>query len=53
MHFWANDLCQTYAAGEKAMQEWSFRRVGLGRSLVTIVLTLAGPGLYTRNLEQK
>jgi hypothetical protein len=46
-------LCQTYAAGEKAMQEWSFRRVGLGLSLVTIALTLVGLGLYIRNLEQK
>jgi hypothetical protein len=35
------------------MQEWSFRRVGLGRSLVTIALTLAGLGLYIRNLEPK
>jgi hypothetical protein len=35
------------------MQEWSFGVVGLGRSLVTIGLTLAGMGLYIRNLEQK
>ena len=44
---------QTYAAGEKAMQEWKFRRVGLGLSLVMIALTLVGLGLYIRNLEQK
>ena len=44
---------QTYAAGEKALQEWKFRRVGLGLSLVMIALTLVGLGLYIRNLEQK
>ena len=44
---------QTYAAGEKAMQEWRFRRVGLGLSVVAIALTLVGLGLYIRNLEQK
>jgi hypothetical protein len=43
---------QTYAAGEKAMQEWRFRRVGLGLSLVMIALTLVGLGLYIRNLEK-
>jgi hypothetical protein len=53
MHFFANDLCQKYAAEEKAMQEWRFRRVGLGRSLVTISRTLAGLGLDIRNLEPK
>jgi hypothetical protein len=46
-------LCQTYAAGEKAMQEWSFRRVKLGLSLVTIALTLVGLGLYIGNWELK
>lgn len=44
---------KTYAAGEKAMQEWRFRRIGLGLSLVTIALTLVGLGLYIRNLEHK
>ncbi len=44
---------QTYVAGEKALQEWKFRRVGLGLSLVLIALTLVGLGLYIRNLEQK
>jgi len=44
---------QTYAAGQKAMQEWRFRRVGLGLSLVMIALTLVGLGFYIRNLERK
>jgi hypothetical protein len=44
---------QTYAAGEKAMQEWRFRRVGLGLSLVMIALTLLGLGFYIRRLERK
>jgi hypothetical protein len=44
---------QTYAAGEKAMQEWRFRRIGLGLSLLTIAFTLVGLGLYIRNLERK
>jgi len=44
---------QTYIAGEKAMQEWRFRRVGLGLSLVAIAFTLVGMGLYIRNLERK
>jgi hypothetical protein len=43
----------THAAGEKAMQEWKFRRVGLGLSLVMIALTLVGLGFYIRSLEQK
>ncbi len=43
----------THAAGEKAMQEWKFRRVGLGLSLVMIAFTLVGLGLYVRNMEQK
>jgi hypothetical protein len=44
---------QTYAAGEKALEEWKFRRVGLGLSLVMIALTLVGLGFYIRNLEHK
>ena len=44
---------QTYAAGEKAMEEWKFRRVGLGLSVVAIAIALVGLGLYIRNLEQK
>lgn len=43
----------TYAAGQQAMQEWKYRRMGLGLSLFTIVLTLVGLGLYIRNLEAK
>ena len=35
------------------MQEFSFRRVELGLSLVTIALTIVGRGLYIGNLEQK
>jgi len=44
---------QTHAAGEKAMEEWKFRRVGLGLSVVAIAIVLVGLGLYIRNLEQK
>ena len=44
---------QTFSAGEKALQEWKFRRVGLGLSLVMIALTLLGLGVYIRNLERK
>lgn len=43
----------TYAAGEQAMREWKYRRVGLGLSLLMIAVTLAGLGLYIRNLERK
>jgi predicted CXXCH cytochrome family protein len=44
---------QTHIAGEKALQETKFRRVGLGLSLVMIALTIVGLRLYIRNLEQK
>ena len=44
---------QTHIAGEKALEEWKFRQVGLGLSLVMIALTLVGLGFYIRNLEQK
>lgn len=43
----------TYAGGQQAMQEWKYRRVGLGLSLSMIVLSLIGLGLYIRNLERK
>jgi predicted CXXCH cytochrome family protein len=43
----------TYAGGQQAMQEWKYRRVGLGLSLSMIVLTLIGLGLYIRNLERE
>jgi len=44
---------QTHIAGEKALEEWKFRQVGLGLSLVMIALTLVGLGFYIRNLERK
>ena len=44
---------QTHAAGEQAMVEWRYRRVGLGFSVAAIALVLVGLGLYIRNLEQK
>ena len=44
---------QTHAAGEQAMQEWKYRRVGLGFSVVAIALVLVGLGLYIKNLERK
>ena len=42
---------QTLAAGQKAMAEWKFRRVGLGLSVLAIAITLVGLGLYIRNIE--
>jgi len=44
---------QTYAAGQKAMEEWKFRRIGLGLSVMAIAITVVGLGLYIRNLEEK
>jgi predicted CXXCH cytochrome family protein len=44
---------QTYAAGEKALAEWRFRRIGLGLSIAMIALTLAGFRLYINVLEKK
>ncbi|HVP54702.1 MAG TPA: cytochrome c3 family protein [Candidatus Eisenbacteria bacterium] len=44
---------QTHIAGEKAMEEWRFRRVGLGVSVFAIALAVLGLGLYIKNLEQK
>lgn len=44
---------QTHTAGEQAMEEWKFRRVGLGFSVAAIALVLVGLGLYIKNLEQK
>ena len=43
---------QTHAAGETAMKEWKFRRVGLGLSVAAIALALVGLGLYIRKMEQ-
>jgi Cytochrome c3 len=42
---------QTHIAGEKAMEEWRFRRVGLGISVLAIAITLVGLGLYIKILE--
>jgi hypothetical protein len=42
---------ETYRAGEAALQERQRRRVGLGFSLVTILITLAGLWLAIRRLE--
>jgi predicted CXXCH cytochrome family protein len=44
---------QTHVAGEEAMEEWRFRRVGLGVSAAAIALAVVGLGLYIRTLEQK
>jgi hypothetical protein len=44
---------QTTAAGEKAMREWKFRRIGLGLSLLTIALTLVGLRFVIKNMEGK
>ncbi len=44
---------QTLAAGEKAMAEWKFRRVGLGISVLAIALTLLGLCLYIRQIEKE
>lgn len=42
---------QTHAAGQKAMEEWRFRRVGLGFSVLAIALAVVGLGLYIRKME--
>ena len=42
---------QTHAAGQKAMEEWRFRRVGLGLSVLAIALAVVGLGLYIRRME--
>ena len=44
---------QTHAAGEEAMKEWRYRRVGLGFSVGAIALVLVGLGLYIKTLERK
>jgi len=44
---------ETYRAGESAMKERGFRRVGLAISLLAIVATLAGIGLAIRSIEGK
>ena len=42
----------TYAAGQQALAEWKYRRVGLGLSLLMIAMTVVGLRLYIRNLEK-
>jgi Cytochrome c3/Doubled CXXCH motif (Paired_CXXCH_1) len=42
---------QTHIAGVRAMEEWHFRRVGLGFSVLAIAITLVGLGLHIKNLE--
>jgi cytochrome c3-like protein len=43
---------KTHAAGEAALQERHFRRMGLTVSLVTILLMLIGLGLYIHAIEE-
>jgi len=42
-----------FAAGEKALQERNYRRVGLGFSLVAIVIALIGLRMYINQIERK
>jgi predicted CXXCH cytochrome family protein len=42
---------KTYLAGVAALQERDFRRVGLGVSLIAIVIVLIGLRLYIRKIE--
>ena len=44
---------ETYRAGQEAMKERSFRRIGLAFSLLTIVVTIAGLWLTVRSIESK
>ncbi len=43
---------ETRRAGVKALQDRDYRRMGLGVSLLTIVLVLVGLGLYIREIER-
>jgi nitrate/TMAO reductase-like tetraheme cytochrome c subunit len=43
---------QTYSAGEAALRERNYRRIGLAISLVTIVITMAGLWLALRAIER-
>jgi hypothetical protein len=43
---------RTYLAGEQALQERERRRIGLGISLITIAVTLAGLWLAIKRLER-
>ena len=44
---------ETYLAGQEAMKERRFRRIGLAFSLLTIVATIAGLRLAVRSIEGK
>ncbi|MGI9103561.1 MAG: cytochrome c3 family protein [Terriglobales bacterium] len=44
---------KTYQAGEKAMHERDYRRMGLGVSLITILAMLVGLKLYIGEIEHK
>ena len=44
---------ETHRAGEEAMQERRFRRVGLAFSLLTIAATIAGLWLVVQSIESK
>ena len=44
---------ETRKAGERALQERERRRMGLGASLVTIAITIAGLWLAIRKIEAK
>lgn len=46
-----NVAAQDTAAGEKALAERNYRRVGLGFSLIAIVFAVVGLRLYIRQLE--
>jgi hypothetical protein len=44
---------ETYQAGESAMKEWKFRRIGLAVSLLAILITIAGLWMAIRSMENK
>jgi predicted CXXCH cytochrome family protein len=44
---------ETYRAGQGALQEKDRRRIGLGVSLITIIVTLAGLALAIRAIEKR
>src|SRR6185503_12990862 len=44
---------ETYQAGVKALEERRFRRVGLGVSLIAILVTMVGLWMAIRTIERK